>query len=275
MTEVPVRWASWGLLSRVIARVLTTRTPPVLVLSLPRSGSSWVGDMLGSAPDALYLREPVTQGDRTLTPRVVFDPARHPEIEPAVRRLADKAFLGLPDFSDKIVRVPEQWALHWRRPRRVLVKEVNPLACRWFLRHYRPRVILLLRNPAAVAWSSQRQGWLGPTVDEWATRGTETGLALREARDALADYPDHTKILFEDLCRDPVEGFRRLYEFAGLAWTEGVVERIREYSHDSAGKVDAWRTGADPGAASALLDAYRAFGLEWYGSDPAAAAVDA
>jgi hypothetical protein len=35
-----------------------TEKPTILVLSLPRSGSSWVGDVLSSASNVRYLRAP-------------------------------------------------------------------------------------------------------------------------------------------------------------------------------------------------------------------------
>ena len=52
------------------------------------------------------------------------------------RDLADRAFAGLPDFRPKIVHYPAQWALRERRRRRVVIKEVNPAGCRWFVARY-------------------------------------------------------------------------------------------------------------------------------------------
>ena len=265
--ETQVGWARWGVISRFVAHAVPVRKRPVLILSLPRSGSSWVGDMLGSAVDALYLREPLTQGDPRVTARVVFDPFETPELEPVVRMLADKAFLGWPDFDDRIVRRPGQWALWDRQGRRTVVKEVNPLGCRWFLEHYRPRVVFLLRHPAAVASSSLKQGWLGPTTSDWADRGRDDGSIIRRAWEALGGYPDVRPVSFESLCTDPLTVFKSLFDFAGLAWTEGVAERIEEYSRDSKSRIGAWRSEADPEAVSALRAGYDAADLPWYRDD--------
>ena len=49
------------LAGELIAAAAPVRQPPVLLTSLPRSGSSWIGRILGSADEALYLREPLTQ----------------------------------------------------------------------------------------------------------------------------------------------------------------------------------------------------------------------
>ena len=62
----PVPWARSKTLSQLLINFIRPRQPTVLVLSLPRSGSSWAGEALGCAIDALYLREPVTQSDHTL-----------------------------------------------------------------------------------------------------------------------------------------------------------------------------------------------------------------
>ena len=57
----PVWWANFGPFSRYLADRIKPLSPPVVILSIPRSGSSWVGEILGISPTSLYLREPVTQ----------------------------------------------------------------------------------------------------------------------------------------------------------------------------------------------------------------------
>jgi hypothetical protein len=224
--------------------------------------------MLGGADDALYLREPLTQGDLAITSRLIYDPGHDPVLGPISRRLADKAFVGWPDFPDKIVRIPGQWALSWRRGRRVVLKEVNPRACRWYLDRYKPRVVFLLRHPAAVAWSSRRQEWLGPTVEDWAERGRSDGTLLKEAWEALqGSRSGFTTVFYEDLCHDPLPGFQRLFEFAGLKWNRTAVDLVTEYSRDSVEKVDTWRRDAPVEHVKALRTGYNSMGLPWYSSD--------
>jgi Sulfotransferase domain len=264
MNESPVAWAKHGMISRLIARAFRPTSPPVLVLTLPRSGSSWVGSMLGSAPDALYLREPLTQSDEQINHRITFRPEDYPEIEQIMAKLADKAFAGLPDFAAKVVEMPEQWDLVKRRGRRVVIKELNPRACHWFLDRYAPRVIFLLRHPAAVAWSSVRQAWLGPTPEDWETRGRENAESLRMARDVLQDYHANLTVTYESLCRDPIAGFQKLYAFAGLTWTTDIAELIGRESRESVEKIDAWRTGANPENVAALRRGWETIPLGWY-----------
>jgi hypothetical protein len=247
----PVLWANAGPLSRWLARRMPTATPPVLVMAFPRSGSSWVGRMLGASPQALYLREPVTQTAHRFMPD--YGPTVHPlppEGPPdAVRAWADDAFAGVPRFPFFVIPTPRAWS-PWRRAgRRVVVKEVNPLALRWMVRRYAPRVVYLVRHPAAVALSFRRLGWttqrltdyvapatlrrLGiPTAPSsfWAEHAAAQAAVTRLGLEALAEAPAHRVVRYEALCADPVEGFRALYAFAGLRWTAAAEAVIRRHS---------------------------------------------
>ena len=275
----PVFWARWGLISKLLALTLRPRQPSILVLSLPRSGSSWVGETLGRASDALYLREPVTQSDASFYSKGTVFALDTPDVEMAYRRLADKAFIGWPEFEYNIVRFREQWAVHWRRPRRTVIKEVNPLACDWYLRRYEPRVVFLVRHPAAVALSFQRLGWLGTEPDDWAKNGEFQGRALRAAMDALDGYPLYTTVSYETLCADPIGGFKRLYAFADLMWDHHIhrfveaktsredVNDVWQTSRDSKFLIGAWRGKTSPKVLDSLRSSYQQFDLLWYQKD--------
>jgi hypothetical protein len=220
--------------------------------------------MLSTAPDALYLREPVTQSDPEINRRVVFRPDDFPDLEPRFERLAELAFAGLPVFSDKVVRKPERWASPESKSCRLVIKEVNPMACEWFMVRYRPRIIFLLRHPAATAWSARKQAWLGPTAEDWARRGERMGMVWRDVKAALGNYTDHQIVSHESLCQNPVAGFRRLYDFGDLTWNESVAEAIVAWSQDSTKTIGAWRTEAPPDCVEALKAEYLRFDLEWY-----------
>ena len=255
-------------LQSIVADPLTsssenTRQPSILILSLPAlGGSSWVGDMLSTAPNALYLREPVTQSDPEINRRVVFKPDDFPDLEPRFERLAELAFSGLPVFADKVVRKPERWGLPESKTCRLVIKEVNPMACEWFMARYQPRIIFLLRHPAVpLPGSARKQGWLGPATDDWAQRGERIGRVWREVTPLLKD---HLIVPHEALCREPVAGFRKLYEFGGLTWNDSVEEAIVTWSRDSTKTIDAWRTEAPADCVEALKAEYLRFNLEWY-----------
>lgn len=261
----PILWARWGSVSKAIAQRLMPQHPPVLVLSLPRSGSSWVGETLGRATNALYLREPVTQGDKAFW-RTVFSP-EEPDVAESYQRLADKAFLAWPDSPRNIVIFPPQWALIWRRPRRLVIKEVNPLACEWYIRRYQPRVLLLVRHPVGVALSWHKKGWLSAEPEVWAGNGKTQGRALRFALDALEGYDAHIRVVYEQVCADPLGEFEHMFAFAGLSWNSLIRAFIRWSTGDSKKMIDAWRGKISPEAMEAMRSSYRQFDLPWYQKD--------
>lgn len=285
-SNIPVPWARIGGVSLFLAKRIRTLEPSILILSLPRSGSSWVGEILGSANNAMYLLEPISKsflasGSGT----TIFDvePARPPE---AYQYFADIAFGGLPAFPPSIVRFPQQWNPSYRSHRRLVIKEVNPLAIDWFLRRYRPRVVFLVRHPAAVALSFEKLGWWfsvhsqdSASVSEegvWQEYGERQGAILRVAWNNLSRYDDYTIILYEDLCAEPLKRFRQLFDFAGLAWEKKIETLIyKKSSYDdknapygtarnSQSMIRAWKNDITREKLEHLKTGYRAFGLPWY-----------
>jgi hypothetical protein len=274
----PVPWANLPGLRGWLARQFPTAGPPVLVVSLPRSGSSWVGEELDLSPDALYLREPLTQAylarvRGTVPVEFEVDPDHPPS---AYRAAANAAFAGLPAFPAGVVRRPERWGLADRRTRRTVVKEVNPLALAWITRVHRPRVILLVRHPAAVAASYFRLGWSGRNlagrflpgrlaalgVDPeahrhsfWSTHGMFQALALEGALAALDGDPDARVVHYEHLCAEPLATFRDLYAFAGLTWTGAVEAELTRASTEPGDRGDTYGTRRD---SRAMAEAWRA-----------------
>jgi len=247
----PVRWADFGQFSMSLARFFKTCPPPILVVSLPRSGSSWVGETLGSSKSALYLREPITQSYMAEGGKyTVVDLDPHSPL-PGYQYFAHLAFSGLPAFPRTVVIFPNRWSLFARRNKRLVIKEVNPLACQWLLQTYRPRVIFLVRHPAAVARSWNQLGWItskdellfatgrllkGPlsrwretimsASSFWEMQGALQGAVLRQALDCLAAYEDFKTIRYEDLCTSPIKIFQDLFHFSGLTWDRDVEELI-------------------------------------------------
>ena len=279
-TRPPVAWVQHTTRSKWLTRLLRPRQPAVLVISLPRSGSSWAGEALGCAIDALYLREPVTQSDHTFYDLGTVFAIDTPDLDARYQRPANKAYAGWPDFVERsIVRFPEQWALSQRRSRRVVIKEVNPLACDWYIQHYAPRIVFLVRHPGAVALSWQRNGWLGADAESWAKNGEVQGHALREAVHALEKYAAQRIVVYEELCADPIKLFRPLFDFAGLTWEtkaeQFISERTRKddgsntwnTSRNSQEMIHGWRKHAVQAHVTALRKTFREFDLPWYRED--------
>lgn len=274
----PLRWMRSPALESFITRFLQPQNPPVLVLSLPRSGSTWVGDTLGHAHNALYLYEPLTQSvnaDRSLAekPQIVVNPASPPS---GYQQIADLAFSGRPYFPLLTVRYPQQWRF-WHRPfRRVVIKEVNLGAGPWLLQRYRPRTILLVRHPADVLLSFHRLGWWPRDLQAISEFGRHQGDRLRAMLEAFNGYSDYRVVVYEDLCAQPLEQFRRLFEFTELKWDTNIERLIQQRStngnrsetydtsRNSLKMIAAWRSQLTAEEAETLRTAFAAFHLPWY-----------
>ena len=299
----PATWASFGPLSRFIAHSIPPASPPILVVSMPRSGSSWVGKFLGVASEALYLREPINQSylQETGPSPSVFE-VNVAKLPPAYKASAASAFAGLPVFPKFIVKYPQQWELSERRRRHLVIKEVNPLALDWMIQDYRPKVIYLIRHPAAVAYSFFRLGWtaldfrgifsqstltsenLEPErfADSfWAGQGAFQAIVLKRALKLLEGYQDSTIVRFEDLCTRPAEIFRGLYEFCGFHWNANLEREIQKHSNsskqyqvggydlerNSAAMINRWQTEISEENLAQIRQAYLSYNPAFYGPE--------
>lgn len=305
MNRVPVPWAMLGSFSCMIARKFPMKSPPLLVLSMPRSGSSWIGSVLGSSKSAAYLHEPITQsylrhvGVRSLTTFEVL-----PEDPPQVYELAtDNTFAGIPAFPKRITRKRSQWKLKDRKQKRLVVKEVNPLAVKWFIDKYKPRIIYIIRHPAAVANSFSALGWMGSRYFKimfsertrqnmkfkydkfdtsfWSSFGAVQSVVTNMSVEVLKDHGDYKIIKYEDVCSNPLETFRQLYRFAELEWDSDVEELIVSQStseessvtgeygekRNSGSIVNKWKKEMGQNEIDELRAAYTACDPSYYNAD--------
>ena len=279
-------WGRWPPLSATLANAFPPSGRPVLIVSLPRSGSSWLGTVLGGAPNALYLREPVSERRRAAGAAHTVVPVDPDRPDPVVRTSSALAFAGVPAFPRGVLPSPNRWALHRRRRGRLVIKEVNPLALTYWVRTYRPLVTLLVRHPAAVALSYRRLGWLGnpdvsmdtgrPESSVWEGCGYRQAHVQSEALHALRDYPDHRVVCYEDLCLDATTTFRDLFAFARLEWDDDVRQAVEARGaggdraatfgtrRDSRRMADSWRGELSPDDLGDLRRGYERVELPWY-----------
>lgn len=231
------RWARHGRASLLMGRAVPVRRPPILVLGMPRSGTTWIGRTLGDAPNALYLNEPVSEVHVAEQGRATFfevDPANPPASYVWPARFAAA---GVPAFGPRTVG--EGFGLFARLGKRVVIKEVNPLAIEWYARALAPTLVYVVRHPAAVAVSLDERGWGWPMYEQrfpvsaselpvvpetfWARIGAIQAIALARANAVVTA----ATVAYEDVCRAPFEVFRDLYEMCGLRWTDGVAAALR------------------------------------------------
>ncbi|PZD73231.1 hypothetical protein C1752_02343 [Acaryochloris thomasi RCC1774] len=298
----PVIWTNLGPVSWRLARSSPLASPPVLILSLPRSGSSWVGEILGQSESSLYLHEPITQTylDQNVEAGPSFFEIDANNLPIGYRFAADAAFLGLPIFHHVIVKSPSQWM--WRQNRqhqRALIKEVNPFALQWCIDEYKPRIIYLVRHPVSVANSFSRMGWTGKQFESrlspqtlstlhpnyqnfthsfWAEMGALQAVTLNRSLEILQKYDDFTVVEYEEICADPLTTFRQLYNFAGLQWQQAIEDRILSKSNasnqnrtqtystsrSSNAMINSWKGEVSEGVIAEVRDAYCAYNPPYY-----------
>ena len=231
---------------------------------MPRSGTTWVGRTLGDAPNAVYFNEPVSEVHVAEQRRATFfevDPDAPPPSYVWPLRFASA---GVPAFGPATV---ESLGLFARLGKRVVIKEVNPLAIEWYQRAVNPTLVYILRHPAAVAVSLNERGWGWDGIYEqrfpartnlpeappnfWGRIGAIQGLALGMATSVTA------LVAYEDLCADPFSAFRDLYDVAGLQWTDAVAAALRASTqgHIVRGADDPLGTTRNT---AAMADAWRA-----------------
>jgi hypothetical protein len=281
-----------------------TEEPTILVVSLPRSGSSWVGDVLSSASNVRYLREPITQSRLNFSNRrptiVGIDPKTPPK---DYQIFADMAFHGWPTFRGEIVSGRRQDWISQEKSYHVVIKEVNPCALEWFIKRYQPYIIFLVRHPAAVALSFARLGWFEENAfshfyerltnqqkklvqqqlkrqisqDPWEQYGALQGAALQIASMTLQEYPNHKIVLYEDLCLDPISNFQHLFSCVGLQWDKNVEEKIasKSYSYPqdndpystarySVQMYQSWKQKITPEILDAMKTGFFSFSIPFY-----------
>jgi hypothetical protein len=235
---------------------------------MPRSGTTWVGRTLGDAPNALYFNEPVSEVHVAEQNRATFfevDPDNPP---PSYVWPLRFAAAGVPSFGPSTT---DSVGLFARLGKRVVIKEVNPLAIEFYVRALSPTLVYIVRHPAAVAVSLQERGWgwdgiyeqrfLSSTVlpevpaNFWGRIGAIQGLALRMATSVTA------LVAYEDVCAHPFACFRDLYDVCGLRWTDAVAASLRASiggditrgaddpkgtTRNTAAMADAWRARISP-----------------------------
>jgi len=259
--------------------------------------------MLGISSNALYLREPFTQ--TYLKTKRQEDPAyfefdlNHPPHGYDIT--ARNVFRGIPLFGKVVTSFPEQWTLLSRSRKRIVFKEVNPFMLEWLIVNFRPRIIYLVRHPAANAWSFSRMGWQVPQLENrisketleqtipfykecigsfWTEQTALQAYLLRQALHYTEQYPDMRLVQFEDLCADPLTGFQDLYQFAGLKWDHVVEQKIRMHVHpekislrhhstyrDSMYEATKWKKEVPPEIIAQIKDTWLSFKLPFYQND--------
>lgn len=218
----------------------------ILVVGVPRSGSTWLASMLAATPGSFAVLEP-------------DNPYWHPEAEPVRKLLGTYAVLGpgerAPEYQslwDGVFSGIPRGARRWPRPEvhNVVAKSVfAAFAVEWLAERYAPRVILIERNPLNVVASwMQHHFEVGdlatrerirdsieplalPEWDPFAPRVLQVawavGVLMSVMRRQARTHPEWALVSHDALCVEPARGLRTVAQAAGLRWTARVERRVR------------------------------------------------
>lgn len=259
--------------SEIIAHFLSFKPPTFLLLSNPRSGSSWIGKILSYSPDIAYLREPVTQTllQKLKYERVIINPSDK-SIKKEYTRLSDRAFAGAPPLYHVMGNVTDFYPFA-RGRKHLLIKEVNPLASGFFSKRYNLKMIILLRHPAGIADSYIRMGWLKDNFEDFGYRyGMNMLNALRKNQNQTCKV-----INYEAMAENPFKKFLDLYDFMELEVPANYGNIIEKYcmkkngewkpyqsKRSSAKEIYKWKQNLDKNVIEEIKKGYLRSGLNYY-----------
>lgn len=244
----------------------------ILLAGTNRCGSTWVTNVLARASGVAAVFEPDAPESDILGAVSASRIGKYPSLAPDERSgwysmVWDLAFRGgwpwarMPSARSAgrgLARAP-RWGRDYAvaalartvavarpRPEHVVVKSVNSaLTLEWIARRYRPRIVILRRNPMSVvsSWfvlnlngdptlasrAAVHDRWLQPlgvpllpsSSSPIAAIAWQVGALMSALRATAARHPEWTVVSYDDLSEAPVPQFRSLFERLGLPWTGG------------------------------------------------------
>ena len=249
---------------RAQADIRTRR--PILVTGMPRSGTTWVGRMLTKSGEVGYINEPLNRTASPGTFRIPvahWYPYITAENEADLLPLLEEALRFKYHLAHELKQCRNRTDLHhtlktWAgfvrsRKRRPLVKEPHAVfSVEWFTRRLDSDVVVTVRQPLAVVSSWKRLDWnfdFSHLLEQPALMRDSLAPFEPEMVDALppsADLIHRVALLWriiysvvaeqrfprvhvvrqEDLSRDPVREFAKLYDALGLRFTSAAAEAV-------------------------------------------------
>lgn len=210
-----------------------------------RSGTTWITEVLNKDNSFRYLFEPLNERKIKGIP---FTPRLY------LRESDQRA--DLKDYLERVLNgdIRNRWIDQFnrnRRPQKRLVKFIRvSMILPWMLKEFPTlKVVYIVRNPYQVALSRVSKGW-PPNLDlltsqpELVEDYLKPHLSLIESasspfekhfiswaveslvvQESLASQSVHL-VFYEDLKADPVNGFKAIFDFYGLEFSEDDLEEV-------------------------------------------------
>jgi hypothetical protein len=248
---------------------------PVLVTGSHRSGTTWVGKMIASSSSVGYIQEPFLPGRRPGICAVTFPYTfayvtddngaafyDHMKATLSFQFQFGAALTALKTPRDVAIMLKYGTQFFFNHARQAIPLVKDPLAvfsAEWLARSFGMRVIVMIRHPAAFAYSVRRMNWkhdfshflqqpllmrdyLHPFEAEIrAFAQTEQDILDQAAllwkliySVVLTYQQAHPEWIFlrhEDVASDPVVYFESLFQNLGLDFSPRIRQVIEDYSN--------------------------------------------
>jgi hypothetical protein len=280
----------------------------LLIVGVPRSGTSWVARTLRRTEGACFVGEPDNEKEEPFALAAKHGLGLYPVLQPgdespACETLWERAFAGrkrgselrtraakrlLQNVSSSELRAAVAHSNYRLSPRlravrllaappsrqyaarHVVVKSVfAPLAVEWIAQRYRPRILVMMRNPLNVIAS-----WLDLNYQPWPldthpvltsgyleelqapppqalwSRVThltwEMGVLMSALETGARRNPEWLVVQHEDICVDPQTRFSQICGEVGLEWNERAASFLDETNKPGTGYAVERITGDQP-----------------------------
>jgi len=260
--------------------------PPIFLGGTHRSGTTWVGSMLAE-PGLWYLHEPFNPNKKIWKESFTY---ANPESARPDVNLYVTALLAGKHRTTSLYRHTDHCLMPLRvfRPviKRVLIKD--PLACLlagYLAKKFEFRTRILFRHPAGFVSSVHRLGWpTGGFLKQFLQRPDLMQDHLEPYRELMERHQDRNDIAsaavlhgvlnvvqwnqiqqnseirwhrFEDLCEDPINQFRMIFQELSLPYTPETEQRHRALCHGDAQNPTDYRTHSVARNSQAMAESWK------------------
>jgi len=233
---------------------------PVFITGAPRSGSSWVGEVLSSCDATRYVYEPFNHrwlpALRDHLPHFSYIDGQS-ELPSLVQQQAQRAFQGKQGWK-QITRAAYRGYLSAavRPANTVIIKDPTAsLMTEWIAKQFNAQVLCIMRHPCGFASSLDALDWklnvgnllrqkdlmrehlepfrgvlIRARNDKWLTRGAIWAAVHKVFTGQLASHPEWHLYRYEDICDDPMGQFTSMMEKLGLESGKNTREKIHALS---------------------------------------------
>jgi len=220
---------------------LVPKKQVICIISVGRSGSTWLSQILNSDKSFREVFEPF-HSDYVEEARIFesINSLRRDETHPTARKAVSKIFRGetLSPWSERSVRGRGNKLNILKR--KLIVKTIRTFPyISWIKENFHGiHILVLMRNPCAVAVSQRTSGWFPVSVAErdkfadFIIKSKHRDIGITDITVRVYTWCTAYKNLFselrpdeyflvryEDLCRKPAEELQKISGFLGTAFT--------------------------------------------------------